>query len=63
MLEMLTDYDFTIDYTSDAEGADETWGAESGHGIISAKQMLAWVEANCAESCPGDTDTGTTKWV
>lgn len=61
MLEMLTDYDYTIDYTSD--GDPETWGVEAGHGIISARQMLAWVEANCAESCPGDTAPGAYDWV
>lgn len=57
-MEMLTDYDYTIDYTNDAGGDLEAWGAEAGHGIISASQMLAWVEANCAESCPGDTPQG-----
>eukprot|EP00903_Cladosiphon_okamuranus_P022369 g20573.t1 len=51
ILEMLTDYEYTIDYTSDGE--TETWGPEAGHGIISAAQMLEWVEANCADSCPG----------
>lgn len=51
---MLTNYDYTIDYTSDAGGAAETWGTEAGHGIISAAQMLAWVEENCGEACPGD---------
>ncbi|CAM9901846.1 unnamed protein product, partial [Ectocarpus sp. 12 AP-2014] len=36
MMEMLTNYEFTIDYTNDADGAAETWGNEAGHGIISA---------------------------
>lgn len=54
MIEMLTDYDYTIDYTNDAGGDPETWGQEAGYGIISAGQMLAWVEANCADSCPGE---------
>eukprot|EP00752_Nemacystus_decipiens_P009696 g8660.t1 len=53
IMEMLTNYDYTIDYTSDADGAAETWGVEAGHGIISASQMLAWVEANCGDACPG----------
>ncbi|CAN0148641.1 unnamed protein product, partial [Scytosiphon promiscuus] len=51
LMEMLTDYEYTIDYTND--GAAEAWGPEAGHGIISAAQMLAWVKANCAASCPG----------
>ncbi|CAN0433161.1 unnamed protein product, partial [Pylaiella littoralis] len=50
MMEMLTNYDYTIDYTSD--GTAETWGAEAGYGIISARKMLAWVEANC-NACSG----------
>ncbi len=54
IMEMLTNYEYTIDYTNDAGGAPETWGTEAGHGIISASQMLAWVEANCNESCPGE---------
>lgn len=53
IMEMLTDYDYTIDYTNDAGGRRETWGNEAGHGIVSARQMLAWVKANCYESCPG----------
>lgn len=53
---MLSNYDYTIDLTSDADGAAETWGAEGGFGIISAGQMLAWVAANCGEACPGETD-------
>eukprot|EP00752_Nemacystus_decipiens_P009695 g8659.t1 len=53
IMEMLTNYDYTIDYTSDADGAAETWGVEAGHGIISASQMLAWVKANCGDACPG----------
>lgn len=52
-MEMLTNYDYTLDYTNDAGGAAETWGAEAGHGIISAAKMLSWVEANCGEACPG----------
>lgn len=56
---MLTNYDYTIDYTNDADGAAETWGTEAGYGIISASQMLAWVEANCGVACPGETgETG-----
>ena len=54
MLEMLTDYDFTIDVTSDAGGAAETFGSEAGFGIISAQQMCAWVAQNCAATCPGE---------
>ncbi|CAM9628762.1 unnamed protein product, partial [Ectocarpus sp. 12 AP-2014] len=57
IMEMLTNYDYTIDYTSDAGGAAETWGTEAGHGIISAAQMLAWVEENCGEACPGASKT------
>eukprot|EP00903_Cladosiphon_okamuranus_P010302 g9750.t1 len=53
MMDMLTNYDYTIDLTSDAGGAAETWGRDGGHGIISASQMLAWVAANCVEACPG----------
>ncbi|CAN0435025.1 unnamed protein product [Pylaiella littoralis] len=55
--EMLTNYDYTIDLTSDAGGDAETWGAEGGYGIISASQMLAWIAANCGESCPGASTT------
>ncbi|CAN0417481.1 unnamed protein product [Pylaiella littoralis] len=51
MMEMLTNYDYTVDVTSDADGAAETWGPEAGYGIISASKMLAWVEANCSEAC------------
>lgn len=54
IMEMLTNYEYTIDATHDGGGAAETWGTEAGHGIISARQMLAWVEANCYESCPGE---------
>lgn len=58
-MEMLTNYeytiDYTIDYTNDADGAAETWGIEAGYGIISAAQMLAWVETNCGAACPGET--------
>ncbi len=53
-MDMLTNYDYTIDYTNDADGAAETWGIEAGYGIISATQMLAWVEANCGAACPGE---------
>ena len=52
-MEILTDYDYTIDVTSDAGGAPETFGEDAGFGIISADQMLAWVAANCQESCAG----------
>lgn len=52
LMEMLTDYEYTIDYPND--GDPETWGPEAGHGIISAAQMLAWVKDNCADSCPGE---------
>lgn len=51
---MLTDYDFTIDYTSDAGGAAMTYGIEAGFGIVSARKMLDWVEAYCPMSCPGE---------
>lgn len=54
LLEMLSNYDYTIDYTSDADGAAETFGGEAGYGIISASKMLAWVEENCAAACPGE---------
>ena len=54
MMEMLTNYDYTIDVTSDAGGEAETWGTEAGYGIISAAQMLGWITANCQESCPGE---------
>ena len=53
-MEMLTNYDYTIDYTNDADGAAETWGTEGGHGIISARKMLEWVKANCQEACPSE---------
>lgn len=53
MMDMLTNYDYTFDYTSDGDGAAETWGAEAGYGIISASKMLAWVEANC-DACSGE---------
>ncbi|CAM9859867.1 unnamed protein product [Pylaiella littoralis] len=52
MMEMLTNYDYTIDYISDGDFYAERWGAEAGYGIISARKMLAWVEANCHEACP-----------
>ena len=54
MIEMLTDYQYTIDVTSDAGGEIETWGAEAGYGIISANRMLAWIAKNCQESCSGE---------
>ena len=54
IMEMLTNYEYTIDYILDAGGAAETWGAEAGYGIISASQMLRWVELNCSESCSGE---------
>ena len=57
MVEMLTDYDYTIDATSDAAGAPETFGPEAGNGIISAQQMCRWVADNCAQACPGETST------
>ena len=53
MMEILTNYDYIMDVTSDAGGAPETFGVEAGFGVISADQMLAWVAANCQESCPG----------
>ena len=53
MKEILTNYDYTIDVTSDAGGEAETFGAEAGYGLISAEQALGWVAANCQESCPG----------
>ncbi|CAN0279349.1 unnamed protein product [Ascophyllum nodosum] len=53
MMEMLTNYDYTIDVTSDAGGEAEIWGNEAGYGIISAEKMLGWVAANCHESCSG----------
>ena len=56
-MEMLTNYEYTLDYTNDADGAAETWGVEGGHGIISAGQMLEWVKKNCGEACPGETRT------
>ena len=59
MMEMLSNYDYTIDLTSDADGAAETWGPDGGYGIISASQMLAWVAANCGEACPGETKGNT----
>ncbi|CAM9830833.1 unnamed protein product, partial [Pylaiella littoralis] len=55
-MDMLTNYDYTFDYTSDGDGAAETWGAEAGYGIISASKMLAWVEANC-DACSATPTT------
>ena len=57
MVEMLTNYDYTIDATSDAGGAPETFGPEAGNGIISAQQMCRWVADNCAQACPGESST------
>ena len=54
MMEILTNYDYTIDVTSDAGGEAETWGTEAGYGIISAEQILGWIALNCRESCPGE---------
>lgn len=54
MMEMLTDYQHTIDATSDAGGAAETLGPEAGNGIISALQMWRWVADNFAATCPGE---------
>ena len=54
MMEMLTDFEYTIDATSDAGGAAETFGPEAGNGIISALQMCRWVADNCAEACPSE---------
>ena len=56
MMEMLTNYDYTIDVTSDAGGEAEIWGNEAGYGIISAEKMLGWVAANCHESCSGEVE-------
>lgn len=53
IMDMLTDHEYSIDYTGDADGAAETFGQEAGHGIISASKMLAWVARNCAVACPG----------
>lgn len=58
IMEMLTNYDYTIDYINDAGGAAETWGTEAGHGIMSARKMLGWVKANCQEACPGELTGG-----
>lgn len=54
VMEMLTDYQYTIDATSDAGGAPETFGPEAGYGIISAEKMCLWVAQNCADACPGE---------
>lgn len=54
MMEMLTDYEFTIDATSDAGGELETFGSDAGFGIISAQQMCLWVAQNCKDTCPGE---------
>ncbi|CAN0351045.1 unnamed protein product [Ascophyllum nodosum] len=51
MMEIMTNYNYTIDVTSDAGGEVKTWGAEAGYGIMSAAPMLDWVAANCQESC------------
>ena len=60
MMTMLTNYDYTIDVTSDADGAVETWGTKAGHGIIS-DQVLYWVKKNCQEACPGEREG--TEWL
>lgn len=57
MMEMLTDYDYTIDVTSDAAGAAETYGVEAGYGIISAQKMCLWVAQNCPQACPSEYAT------
>lgn len=54
MMEILTNYDYTIDAVADAGGAPETFAPEAGYGIISAQQMCRWVEENCPASCPGE---------
>ncbi|CAM9844326.1 unnamed protein product [Ascophyllum nodosum] len=59
MMEILTNYDYTIDVTSDAGGEAETWGTEAGYGIISAEQILGWIALNCRESCPGNVTSPT----
>lgn len=51
-MEILTNYEFTIDVISNANDAVETFGTEAGFGIISPKKALAWVAANCPSSCP-----------
>lgn len=51
---MLTDYEYTIDATSDPGGAPETFGPAAGYGIISAAKMCLWVADNCADTCPGE---------
>lgn len=40
MMDMLTDYDYTIDVVADAGGSSQEFGPEAGYGIISAAQML-----------------------
>lgn len=55
MMEMLTNYEYTIDVTSDASGAAETYGTEAGFGIISAEQVLRWIASNCQQACPGES--------
>lgn len=52
-MEILTDYDYTVDFVGDADGATEAFGGQAGYGIISASKALAWVETNCAAACPG----------
>lgn len=54
VLEILSNYTYTIDYISDANGKPETFGPEAGYGIISGSEILSWVRQNCAVSCPGD---------
>lgn len=51
IMEMLMNYDYIIDCTSVAGGTAETWGMEAGHGVVSASQMLGWVQDSCREAC------------
>lgn len=62
MMDMLTNYEYTIDVTSDADGAAETFGTEAGYGIISAEQMLGWIASNCQEACPGEKYIAPKQW-
>lgn len=57
MMEILTDYAYTSDATSDAGGATETFGAEAGYGIIAAKKISLWVAKNCPATCPSECST------
>ncbi|CAM9139401.1 unnamed protein product [Discosporangium mesarthrocarpum] len=58
MMEMLADYQYMIDYTSDSNSAEEQFGVEAGHGIISALQMTKWIRKHCPKSCqpPAEDD-------